>query len=170
MRRPWTTIVMVMAASAAVPAVLAAVAMDWLSIDGGASFAVAGPTIELSATVGQPEATLVVTGPTVASVGGFWAVTAQLSEMTPREEVELLRSQVQALVPDPLRSQRAKPLLSKLREAIKNLDRGRIRPAINKLRDFIDQLNALINSGELTAEQAQPLIDAANSIINQLGG
>ncbi len=60
-------------------------------------------------------------------------------------------------------------ILRKLEEALTNLERGRIRAAINKLRDFIDQVEALIRSGRLPAEEGQDLIEDAEMLIYVLG-
>jgi len=71
-----------------------------------------------------------------------------------------------------LKQQQGKGLIAKLNEALKNLNKAKPnkRVACNKLSDFIDQVNAYINSGILTPIQGQALIDAANDIINELCG
>jgi hypothetical protein len=42
--------------------------------------------------------------------------------------------------------------------------------AIQQLQAFIQQVQALIETGTLTPAQGQPLIDAAQAIITALGG
>lgn len=63
----------------------------------------------------------------------------------------------------------AKGLIGKLNEAIKNLKQGKAGPAVNKLQDFIDQVNGFINGGVLQPDEGQPLIDAAEAIIPDIG-
>ncbi len=49
---------------------------DWFTIDAGGAMWTAGGALELSGTIGQPEATtLVMTGGTFELVGGFWGVS-----------------------------------------------------------------------------------------------
>jgi len=47
--------------------------LDWFTIDGGGGMWITGGTLELSGTIGQPDATSsVLTGGDFALVGGFW--------------------------------------------------------------------------------------------------
>jgi hypothetical protein len=62
----------------------------------------------------------------------------------------------------------ANGILAKLGEAKNHVGNGRVRPATRKLGDFIDQVNALINSNRIGAEEGQVLIDAAQDIIDVL--
>lgn len=64
----------------------------------------------------------------------------------------------------------ANALIKKLENALKSLEKENIQLACNQLGAFIYQVNALINSGRLTPEQGQELIDAAQSVINGLCG
>ena len=61
------------AATVASPADLT---IDWYSIDGGGAMFTTGGTLELSGTVGQPDAGAALTGGDLELEGGFWAVTA----------------------------------------------------------------------------------------------
>lgn len=63
----------------------------------------------------------------------------------------------------------ANALIVKLEGAISQLEKGNTGPAVNKIEAFVNQVQALMQSGELTAEQGQPLIDAATEIITALG-
>ncbi len=59
-------------------------------------------------------------------------------------------------------------LISKLENALKSLEKENIQAACNQMGAFINQVNAIFNSGRLTAEQRQVLIDVAQSIIVEL--
>ncbi len=59
----------------------------------------------------------------------------------------LLQRRVDA---DELDQGQGKSLIAKLEEAIKKLNQGQWNVAINKLHDFIDQVNAYINAGKIT--------------------
>ena len=56
-------------------------------------------------------------------------------------------------------------LLSKLASALAVLAGGDCEGARNKIQAFINQVNALLGSGRLTAEQAADLIDAAGAVL-----
>jgi hypothetical protein len=55
--------------------------------------------------------------------------------------------------------------LSKLASALAVLAGGDCEGARNKIQAFINQVNALLGSGRLTAEQAADLIDAAGAVL-----
>lgn len=48
--------------------------INWFTIDGGGDMFTAGGTLQLSGTIGQADAGVVMTGGTFELVGGFWAV------------------------------------------------------------------------------------------------
>ena len=54
------------------------------------------------------------------------------------------------------------------RAALQQLENGNTAAAINQLQAFINQVNAFINAGTLSQTEAQPLIDAAQAIIDLL--
>ena len=62
----------------------------------------------------------------------------------------------------------AKSLLAKLDAAVRQLDAGKIAPGRNLLYAFINEVNALVSSGRLSATDAQPLIDGANCVLASL--
>ncbi len=62
----------------------------------------------------------------------------------------------------------ANALLTKLYNAQKKLDKGQTQAAIKILNAFIDQLNALKNSGSIPESRADAMIYATNAIIYQL--
>ena len=47
--------------------------LDWWTVDGGGYMFSAGGAFELSGTIGQPDAGVVMTGGDFSLVGGFWA-------------------------------------------------------------------------------------------------
>jgi probable HAF family extracellular repeat protein len=61
-------------------------------------------------------------------------------------------------------------LIAKLEAVTKQIEKGNVKPAINELQAFINEVDADIKSGKLTLAQGQPLIDAANAMIAELGG
>ena len=63
-----------------------------------------------------------------------------------------------------LRAQDAKGLLAKLHEAAKKFQQGDVTPALAKLHDFIDAVNALVRTRRLDANAAAELIDVAAAI------
>jgi hypothetical protein len=78
--------------------------------------------------------------------------------------IEDLIADVQAVLGEP----ESHGLVAKLNEAVKALHKVHLKPAINKLGDFTDQVRAHINSGKLAADDGQQLIDSAQAIIDLL--
>jgi hypothetical protein len=64
----------------------------------------------------------------------------------------------------------ASGLQRKLEQALRKLDQGKVTSVISKLQDFIAQVSDFVLAGKLTTAQGQPLIDAAQDIIDSLGG
>ena len=95
-------------------------------------------------------------------------VTAFITIASPTQIIQGLINQVQALQP-PLSGQQGQGLISKLTAALNAINNGNTNAACNKLRDFINQVNAYISNGTLTPAQGQPLIDGANSARAGLG-
>ncbi|MFC2084794.1 T9SS type A sorting domain-containing protein, partial [Bacteroidota bacterium] len=56
-------------------------------------------------------------------------------------------------------------LISKLENALASQEKGNYKTAVNQLGAFINQVEASINSGRLTEEDGNKLIDAANNVI-----
>jgi hypothetical protein len=52
-------------------------AVDWWTIDGGGAMLTVGGDFELSGTIGQPDAGVVMTGGDFELAGGFWAGGAE---------------------------------------------------------------------------------------------
>jgi hypothetical protein len=98
--------------------------------------------------------------------GGIGSDTLLVSVLTPRQGMEGLIDDVGELVASgTINSGQGNSLVSKLETAIKQLERGNVRVAINLLEAFINEVNSTISSGVLTPAEGQPLIDQANAII-----
>ena len=81
----------------------------------------------------------------------------------------IIRTAVNNLVTTGTLSQgRATGLLAKLDAATRQLNRGNVQAAKNILQALIQQVQSFIADGILSAAEGQPLIDAAQSAINQL--
>ena len=59
-------------------------------------------------------------------------------------------------------------VVKKLENAKSSFETGNNQAACGQLQAFINQVDAFIKSGILMAEEGQPLIDAANSVISEL--
>ena len=93
------------------------------------------------------------------------------SPPSPQQLIGLIVESVEDLVVGGvLKAGQANGLIKKLEEAIKVLEMGNVQPAIQKLGDFIDQVQSYINRGKFTSGEGQPLIDAAQSVIEELSG
>jgi hypothetical protein len=91
--------------------------------------------------------------------------------LTPQAATANLAQQVQNLVDTGnLSSGLGRALTAKLNASIRSMNHGNTKAAINQLRSFIHQVQALIRSGRLTQPEGQALIDAADQIIGMLGG
>jgi len=90
----------------------------------------------------------------------------------PGSPVDVLDETIESLeilaVEGEITYQHANALMTKLVSATASLDKDKIGPAINKLESFINQVNALINSGGIDPVDGQNLIDTVQSIINTL--
>ena len=73
--------------------------------------------------------------------------------------------QIEELVPDPLNSGQANALISKIENAMAKAANGQYAAAINQMQAFISQLNDMVASGTLTAQEAAPFVTQAQSLI-----
>jgi hypothetical protein len=88
---------------------------------------------------------------------------------TPQNAIAFLIDLVNALVgTGDLNRGQGTSLIAKLNATLQQLELDGANTAINLLQAFINQVNALITGRVLTAVEGQPLIDAANSIIQAL--
>jgi len=106
-----------------------------------------------------------LSGVTVIAGGGFHSLA--LVGATPPQAINSLIGQV--ISPSLGFSNGEKTsLTAKLRAALGYLQAGDAADAIAVLQAFINQVNALVNSGRLTTAAAAPLISAAEGIIAEL--
>ena len=95
--------------------------------------------------------------------------TDPLTPTTPQEVTEVIDSSLQELVDEGVLEEKdVNPMIKKLDAAIALMDKGKLFQASQKLNDFIDQINAKINSGPLSEEEGNALIALAQGIINVL--
>jgi probable HAF family extracellular repeat protein len=95
--------------------------------------------------------------------------TVRVAPPTPVEQVEAVNAEVLDLVAAGAVSQgQGNALTAKLDAATKQLNGGNTQAAINLLEAFIRQCQAYVAAGILTAAEAQPLIDAAQALIDEL--
>ena len=89
--------------------------------------------------------------------------------LTPADEITIIRAATHDLVSAGKLSQgQATSFLVKLDAATRQLNGGNVQAAKNILQAFIQQVQSFIADGILSAADGQPLIDAAQSAINQL--
>ena len=89
--------------------------------------------------------------------------------VTPQQATAQILDQVNNLVTGGvLNSGQGNGLGNKLQKAIEKLNAGNTSGAISQLQAFINQVNDFISTGVLTSAQGQPLIDAAQEIVNSI--
>jgi hypothetical protein len=82
----------------------------------------------------------------------------------------VLIAEIDALVTGgTLAPNKAHPLLTKLNQVVDKLNAGHTSEACGQLGAFINQINAYIRNGNLTAAQGQSLIDATNALRADIG-
>jgi len=97
------------------------------------------------------------------------AAEASTKVLTVKEADSLLIERVTALQTIGVLNQgQANSLKAKLEAAMRQLDKGNTNPAMNELRAFINQVNALMNAKILSATQGQSLINSANNLITRI--
>jgi hypothetical protein len=102
--------------------------------------------------------------------GGSTDYTVVVTVLSPQGAADTVIDDVQDMVDaGTLNQGQGTALISKLDAAIAKLNQGKDKPAIKLLGAFINQVNDLIDTGVLTAEEGQPLIDTANRIIDSIG-
>jgi len=107
-----------------------------------------------------------------ASVGLPLALIRAIAIATPRLSTQLqtVSGLIQALAQPggPINGGQANALISKIENALATLNRGAIGSACNQLQAFLDEVNALLSAGELTPEEANPLINLVEAVRNQI--
>jgi streptogramin lyase len=93
----------------------------------------------------------------------------KLSFLSPQAATQNIVSSVQTIVSQGALSQGdGNSLDSKLQAAINQISNGNLNAARGQLNSFIDEVNAMLNSGKLSSSQAQSLINAANAVLVQI--
>lgn len=92
--------------------------------------------------------------------------SASVTVLSPQQVVQNMIDTVAGLS---LSGGQKQGLTSKLQAALDALNSGKNKVACNKLNDFINQVQALINNGSLTPAQGEPLIDSAERVQNAIG-
>jgi hypothetical protein len=88
-----------------------------------------------------------------------------------RQGIDLLIEKVNELVASGLlRPGPAGGLIAKLEAAAQQLDKGQTNATVNQLEAFINQVNGLVATGQLSSTDGQLLIDCASQIVAALGG
>jgi len=97
----------------------------------------------------------------------FVNATIQIESPSTQDQILLLIGQVNALVDSGVLNRgNGNALISKLENAANKFEQGNTNAGINKMEAFIHQVNAFLNAGTFTTEEAQALIDAADEIID----
>lgn len=98
--------------------------------------------------------------------GGLANGLLMVTVTSQQEAIVNLQAAVQSLSDQGiLNSGQVRGLNRTLDSAIKKLNQGNSKAAINKFVEFTAKINGFVADGALTPEQAQPLLDAANRII-----
>jgi len=85
------------------------------------------------------------------------------------EDIQDIISDVQDLLSvGDINSGQANALISKLQNAVASIESDKINAAIGKLNSFINQINAYIDTGVITQEVGDQLIDEVQDIIDDL--
>jgi pullulanase/glycogen debranching enzyme len=135
---------------------------------------VAGLEIDLHPVLAESTDPVVRTS-TFDSAAGIFDVPARttavfLAPRSAEERIDLIIDDVDQLEADGVvNGGQANALRSKLSNAQRMIERGKVGPAINMLEAFIHQVEALVAAGILTELQGFELITAAESIIASLG-
>jgi hypothetical protein len=89
---------------------------------------------------------------------------------TPEGQIAALIAQIEALVAGgELAGNKANPLINKLEQALAKLEGEQTNAACGQLGAFLNQVNAYIGNGTLTAAQGQALIAAVNAVRADIG-
>ncbi len=92
-------------------------------------------------------------------------VTIRVDGLTAQDQLDLLIAQVSQLRDVGVLSKgQSKQLLGKLKLS------GNHRKDVRTIEQFIDRVDKFVNSGTLPSEQAQPLLDGAENLLNLLSG
>jgi hypothetical protein len=100
--------------------------------------------------------------------GGGDAFVVKIQE-SPSDRMGSMMGLIEMLVKDgQLSEEDGKSLLVKLQVAVKQLEKGNVKPSVNQLEAFVARVDELIKSGALQSKDGKVLIDRATEVINQL--
>jgi hypothetical protein len=116
-------------------------------------------------------ATLLLDGRVLLAGGGVApgviTATAEIySSPTPQEQLQAVLDAL--LADEDLNGNVAGSLASKLENVVAKLDKDNVNAAINQLQAFINEIEALIQSGQLAQPDGEILIDVTQGVIAQL--
>jgi len=144
-------------------------AVDYGDGSGAQALVLTGQTFTLNYLYAA-EGVYIVTASITDDDGGVGVDTLAVTVRSPQDATGDLIQRIPDLVNrGVLNGGQGNALIAKLEAAIQQLDRGNITTAINQLEAFVNQVSALMNSGVLPPAEGQPLIDAANAILDALG-
>lgn len=104
------------------------------------------------------------------SDSGPATVTIQVVEVPEDKEMERIKTEVAKLFnAGALNDGQTESFYSKLDAAIQAYQKGKTQLACNLLHAFVNEVNGYVVSNKLSASQAQPLLDKANNIMDELG-
>jgi len=91
------------------------------------------------------------------------------ADKTPLDAIDEVIAKVETLVNDGvINNGNGNALILKLENAANKIDNGNTNAAANQLNAFINQINDFVDSGKLTSQQGQDLVDAIQAIIDSL--
>jgi hypothetical protein len=114
--------------------------------------------------------------------GGNWKVSAgptsgpgyhyfDACSLTPRQRIEQMSVWVQVDVTAGILDQSdGKRLTARLNAALRELNRGNTQRAVDRVNVFIEEVDKLVNTGQLPEPAAHTLTNAAAALVRELGG
>ena len=101
----------------------------------------------------------------------LWNVGPPPPPPTPEERIRALSDSVEALLMNgKLNQGEARSLTQQLASALHAIGRQEPSVAVDELHAFLNHLDALEQAGQLSSTDAQPIADATNRLIQDLGG
>ena len=84
----------------------------------------------------------------------------------PEEFIFYIIDETEDLENEYLSEEQVDGLIASLEQALERLEDDKYKPAAGKLNSFINKLNSYVNNGTLPAEEAQPIIDQVQLLID----
>jgi len=124
---------------------------------------------EANAVSIQGDGRIVVAGSSGSFGNSRIAVARYEGVTSPNVLIELMVTDIELLVPEPLNNGQAKSMLVKLEGALQKIDKGDNAVAINKLEAFVNHVEAFVSGGTLDPATGAALIADAQVVIVLLG-